>query len=170
MNKSYDDNIIFEEALNNIHNKYKINNGSFENYYGNNIFLMKYVIILMIRKKTILNLNYMVWKKQFNISKLEIPVFLNYDGIGKAIGTIKGIKLYFHLNEKDLHHNSHIHCKYSEKETKVEIETLNVLDKPFKKSKMDVIKKFLSKHKEELLNYWYKVIIDEQPIELKIEI
>ena len=71
MNKSYDDNIIFEEALNNIHNKYKINNGSFENYYGNNIFLMKYVIILMIRKKTILNLNYMVWKKQFNISKLE---------------------------------------------------------------------------------------------------
>ena len=178
INVEYDDNMVFDEVLKEIHKKYKINNKTFENYFIPHLteLLWKQYFSDWIcyhiddNDEDYYKLKLYELEKQFNISKIEIPILLNYDGIGKAIGTVEGVKMYFHLDEKDLHHNPHIHCKYSGEETRVEIETLKSLDKPFKKSKMDAVKKVLLEHQEELLNYWNKAIIDGQPIELNIEI
>ena len=178
INKSYDDNKTFNEILKKIHNKYKINNDSFENYFIPHLtellwkqyFSDKVCFQIDIMDENYYKLKLYELEKQFNISTLEIPIFLNYDAIGKAIGKIEGIKIFFHLDEKDLHHNPHVHCTYSGDETRVEIETLKVLDKPFKKSKMKAIKRFLIDNREELLNYWNETIIKGQSIELKIEI
>lgn len=178
INTSFDENKTFGEVLNIIHNKYKIDNVLFENYFIPHLtellwkqyFSDEICYHIDDKDEDYFNLTLYEMEKQFNISMLEIPVLLNYDGIGKAIGTVEGIKLYFHLDEKDLHHNPHIHCKYSGNETRVEIETLKVLDRPFKKSKMDIVKQFIMEHQEELLNYWDKAIINGQSIELNIEI
>lgn len=176
--EDFDENITFGDLIKNLHNRYKINNGSFENYFipyltgllWNQYFSEEICGQINDRDEDYYKLKLCELEKQFNISKLNIPLYLNYDGIGKAIGTIEGIKLYFHLDEKDLHHNPHIHCMYSGIETRIEIGTLKVLDKPFKKSKMDIAKQFIIDNREDLLNYWDKVVINGQSIELNIEI
>lgn len=178
VNESYDNNMIFEDVLKKIHDKYKINNGLVENYFIPHItelfwkqfFSEKICYRIDDKDEDYYKLKIYELEKYFNISKLEIPVCLNYDGIGRVIGEIEGIKLFFHLNEKDLHHKPHVHCSYSGDETRIEIETLKVLDKPFKKTKIDVAKKYISDNKEELLNYWDRVIINGQPFELKIDL
>ena len=176
--EKYDDDITLNEVLRQIFNKYKIDNGKFENYFIpyladiilEQFFSKKICHMIDIKDAEYLELKLIELEKQFNISQIEIPIYLNYDGIGKSIGVKEGISFIFHFDEKDIHHNPHIHCKYSGKETRIEIETLKVLDKPFKKSKIDVAKKFIEENREELLDYWDKVIMNGQSIELKIDI
>lgn len=176
--ESYDENRIFSDIMLEIHSKYKIDNGKYENYFIPHLtelmwgqyFSKEICYAIDNSEEEYYKIKLCDLEKQFNISGMIIPVYLNYDGIGKAIGAVEGIKLYFHFNEKDLHHRPHIHCKYSGIETRIEIDTLKALDKPFKKSKMKVALETIEKHKVELLNYWEKAIINGEPIELNIEI
>lgn len=109
-------------------------------------------------------------EKQFHISKTTIPVYLNYDGKGKAIGDTEGIKFFFHTNEKDIHHIPHIHCKYSGVETRINLETLKIMDKPFKKSKMKKALEIIQKNQSELINYWNSVVINGEALEFELNI
>ena len=109
-------------------------------------------------------------EKQFSIPKILIPIYLDYDGKGKAIGYSEGITFFFHTNEKDLHHKPHIHCKYAGIETRIEIETLKILDKPFKKSKMQYALKIIKENQKELINYWNKVVIKGEKLKFKLDL
>lgn len=109
-------------------------------------------------------------EKQFHISNIKIPVYLNSDGMGKAVGTIEGISFFFHMDEKDVHHIPHIHCQYSGIETRINLETLEVMDKPFKKSKMKIALKKIQKNQSELINYWNEVVVKGETLEFKMVI
>ncbi len=172
----YDENLTFNDVLFLLYNKYKIDNNYFSNFFiphltellWGQFFPKKVCYQIDDNDNDYLKLKLCDLERQFNISKLDIPVYLNYDGIGKAIGMVDGIKFFFHFNEKDLHHKPHIHCSYSGIETRIEIDTLEILDTPFKKSKMDKAVDFVREHQKELLNYWNKAIINGEAIKLNI--
>lgn len=109
-------------------------------------------------------------EKQFHISNLTIPIYLNYDGKGRAIGNIDGIKFFFHTNEKDIHHVPHIHCKYSGSETRINLENLEIMDKPFKKSKMKRALEIISENQNKLINYWESVVINGEKVKFELTI
>ncbi len=176
--REYDKNLTLYDVLLDLHSKYKIDNGMYENYFIphiNELMWKQYFskdICNMIdnSESEYYKLTLAEIEKQFNISSMVIPVYLNLDGIGKAIGIKEGVKFFFHFNEKDLHHKPHVHCEYSGHETRIEIKTLKVLDKPFKKSKMKVAFEFIEKNREELLNYWERTIINGESVELYVVI
>ena len=174
----YNVNMTLAKILKELYKKYGINNKDNFDYYifhVNNLFWKQY-----LSNDLICALDYTLYdyerltlgqlEKQFSISKLEIPIHLNYDGKGKAVGDKHGIRFFFNHNEKDLHHNPHIHCKYAEFETRIEITTLKVLDKPFKKTKMKYALNFVKKHQQELINYWNKVVVNGESLELKLDL
>lgn len=109
-------------------------------------------------------------EKQFHISKAMILLYLNYDGKGGSVGNTEGITFFFHTNEKDLHHIPHIHCKYSGIETRINLKTLKVIDKPFKKNKMKKALEIIQKNQEELINYWNVVVVNGETMKFKISI
>lgn len=109
-------------------------------------------------------------EKQFEISKLIPKLVINLEGIGADVGRVKGIKFEFHYDEKDIHHNAHIHCTYSGTTTRVELETLRILDKPFKKSKMDIAIKIIKKNQKDLINYWNKCVINGESMKFKMTV
>lgn len=176
--ETYDENITLEEVLIDLHKKYAINSKNVSNYHITNLnellwsqyFPKKIVFAINDCYDDCLATKLADLQRQFHISNLEFTVLLNFDGLGKSIGEKEGIHFYFHSNEKDLHHNPHIHCKYSGEEMRIEIETLKILDKPFKKSKVKIVKKFVKEHQVDLLNYWNKAIINGESIKLNIEI
>lgn len=105
--------------------------------------------------------------RQFNLSNKIFVVLFDRDGIGELLSDEDGVKIFFHTNEKDIHHKPHIHCSYSGYETRIEIETLKVLDKPFKKAKMDKAISFIKENQDRLLEYWNRVVINGEPIKFK---
>lgn len=109
-------------------------------------------------------------EKQFHISKIQLLVHLNRDGKGGTSGRSEGISFFFHTNEKDLHHIPHIHCKYSGIETRVNLKTLEVMDKPFKKKKMKLAIDKIKKNQIDLLNYWDIVIVNGEEMNFKMVI
>ncbi len=109
-------------------------------------------------------------EKQFHISNITIPIYLNYDGKGQAIGDTEGIKFFFHTKEKDIHHTPHIHCKYSDIETRVNLKTLEIMNKPFKKSKMKKALEIIKINQKELINYWNKVIVNGETLKFELNI
>ena len=174
----YPNDMILKDVLLELYNQYRIENGNIENYFIPHItellwgrFFSKDVCYQIIDSyDSYLDLCLDDLEKQFEISHIVIPLFLDYDGIGRSIGDVEGVRIFFHLNEKDLHHNPHVHCFYSGDEVRIEIDSLKILDKPFKKSKMDVAIDFIKKNQDEMLNYWDKVVVNGQSIELNIEL
>lgn len=178
ISKSYDENRIFGDVLLEIHNKYKIDKKIKGEYFIPQLkelmwtqhFSYSLCYDIDISTEEYLKLKLCDLEKQFNISGKVIPLYINYTAIGGTVGNVKGVRIYFNLDERDRHHNPHVHCEYSGDTTRIEIKTLKVLDEPFKRSKMDIAIDYITNHREELLNYWEKVIIDGEPIKLNISI
>lgn len=178
ISEEVEENKTLNEVVKKLYDKYQIKCDMVDNYYMPNIddllwsqyFAKEVYYHIEVDYEDYLNVKITDLDKQFNISKLVIPLWFNRDGIGRAVGVIHGVELYFHSNEKDLHHKPHIHCKYGEDETRVEIKTLKILDKPLKKSKMKPVIEFIIDHQKELIDYWDRVIVNGESIKFKIEI
>ena len=176
--RSFDKNLKLNDIIINLWNEYKLDNGNIENQYIPHIeellwekyFSKQLCWDIDIEYSVYINTKIEDLEKQFNISDITIPLCLNMDGIGKSVGNKEGVKLYFHHNESDRHNKPHIHCWYSGIETRIEIKTLKVLNKPFKKSKMDIAIEFIREHQEELLNYWNKAVVNGETIPFKVEL
>ncbi len=176
--KSYPEETTFKKVLLKLYEEFGINNSKKKNYFINDLnktFWKKHF------KKSIYNhidyelvdyekLSIIELENQFEISKLCFNLVINLDGIGACVGEKQGIRFEFHYNEKDIHHNAHIHCTYSGITTRVELKTLRILDKPFKKSKMDRAIDLIKKNQDALLDYWEKSVIKGESIKFKMEI
>lgn len=106
--------------------------------------------------------------KQFKITNMVIPVVLNKDK-GANVGNAEGIEFFFHTNEKDIHHRRHIHCKYAETTTRIDLDTLEPMDEKFKKSKMDFAIKKIKENQKGLQNYWDTVVVKGETIKFKMK-
>ena len=178
ISEEFSDNLIFSVVLKYLYDKYGINNRK-EYHYNifnvNELFWKQY-----FSNSIICDLNYSLndyekltlnkLEKQFSVSKIEILVHLNCEAKGKTVGSKLGIDFFFHFNEKDLHHKPHIHCSYSGIETRIEIKTLKILDKPFKSSKMKYALKVVKDNQYELINYWNKAIVNGEPLEFHLNL
>lgn len=108
-------------------------------------------------------------EEQFDISKKFFVLEIN-TCTGGTGGVSNGVRFFFHTNEKDLHHRPHIHCEYGGKEMRIEIETLKILDKPFKnKSRVRYAKKIVLNNRDALLDYWNRVINKGESYKLILE-
>lgn len=183
LSDDYNSKKKLENILKEIYITYGINNENWSGtwkdhcdiFYINNLFWKQYFTDDIISDLKYTQDDYRKMKiedleKQFHISNLLIPVYLNYDGKGGTVGDTEGIKFFFHSNEKDIHHIPHIHCKYSGIETRVNLETLEIMDKPFKKSKMKIAIKKIKKNQLGLINYWNKVVINGETLEFEMDI
>ena len=118
-------------------------------------------------------LNYRIDNIQetFKLFDQELNIVCDNGGYGGYIGGIDGIKFYIHSNEKDRHANEpHIHCKYSDEEMRIRIDTLNIMkkDKPFKNRKK--LKKailWIQNNQAELLKYYQEFAIKGNAVEAK---
>lgn len=93
-------------------------------------------------------------------NKLQIEII---SGIGGEVGRIKKIVFFFHMNEKDIHRNTpHIHCKHAGEEIRVNLNTLQIMDKREFKSKSNtkLALKAIKCNQEGLLKYWNDVVIN----------
>ena len=93
-------------------------------------------------------------------NKLQIKII---SGIGGEVGRIKKIVFFFHMNEKDIHRNTpHIHCKHAGEEIRVNLNTLQIMDKREFKSKSNtkLALKAIKCNQEGLLKYWNDVVIN----------
>lgn len=93
-------------------------------------------------------------------NKLQIEIIR---GIGGEVGRIKKIVFFFHMNEKDIHRNTpHIHCKHAGEEIRVNLNTLQIMDKREFKSKSNtkLALKAIKCNQEGLLKYWNDVVIN----------
>ncbi len=61
-------------------------------------------------------------KKQFDFGKKRYKIMID-PPIGGDVGYNRGIHFFFHLNEKDIHHEPHIHVKHGEIEFRVNLIT-----------------------------------------------
>lgn len=106
---------------------------------------------------------------QFDIENKELEVWIN-PPIGGYVGRNRGIHFFFHTNEKDIHHTPHIHIKSGEIEFRVNLETLQVLDKKtFKsKAKTKLALQMIRLNQKELINYWNAVVINGETIKFKM--
>ena len=176
--KQFDKSTTFSEILEEMYNKYSYINNGFCNYsiiavnylfwgsfFSNNIVANIPYSLLDYESYNIDQLDI-----QFNISKKEIPLILNPNGIGKAVGNSEGVSFFFHTNEKDLHHTPHIHCKYSGTETRIDIQNIKVLDKPFKSSKMKLALNIIRNNQQSLINYWNHSVINGESMKFHLEI
>lgn len=108
-------------------------------------------------------------ENQFEISRMPICFHVNPVGMGGNVGNYEGIEFFFHTNEKDIHHQPHIHCKYSEEEFRVDLNDLYIIDKPFKnKSKNKIVLKKIKENQKELLNYWNEVVVNGENIKFRM--
>lgn len=181
LSKEYDENKTLRVVLKEIYLEYnkmeKNSNVDWENFcdiFGiNELFWGKF-----FDKKFAANMDYSFsdykdmtigdLNKQFNISDILIPVVLNKDK-GANVGNGEGIEFFFHTNEKDLHHRRHIHCKYAEITTRVDLDTLEPIDEPFKKSKMDFAIKKIKENQKDLQKYWDAVVVRGETIKFKMK-
>lgn len=183
LSNDYNNKKKLENILKEIYITYGINNENWSGtwkdhcgiFYINNLFWKQYFTDDIISDLKYTQADYRKMKiedleKQFHISKILIPVYLNYDGKGGTVGDTEGIKFFFHYNEKDIHHIPHIHCKYSGIETRVNLETLEIMDKPFKKSKMKIAIEKIKKNQSGLINYWNKVVINGETLGFEMDI
>ena len=103
-----------------------------------------------------------LWKlnDQFDLSNKVFELSICGPGIGGEVGNFHGIKFYFHMNEKDIHHKPHIHCSSSGEEIRVDLNDIAIMDKPFKnKAKTKKALELISLNKNGLIKYWNEVII-----------
>lgn len=97
-----------------------------------------------------------------NIAKNKLKIIVT-GGIGGEVGRIKKIVFFFHMDEKDIHRNTpHIHCKHAGEEIRVNLNTLQIMDKREFKSKSNtkLALKAIKYNQEGLLKYWNDVVIN----------
>ena len=178
--KYYTEKMTLKEMLDNLYNEYKIGENESEiKYYvwdlnkklWGTLFSDEICNILEYTLEDYLELTLYELEKQFDISSKSFHIWINADGVGDLVGKKEGVRFVFHLDEKNVHIGTpHIHCEYGEYATRVNLETLEIMDKPLKRSKMNTTLEFIKDHQEELLNYWNRRVINGESIKLKIEI
>lgn len=97
-----------------------------------------------------------------NITKNKLKIIVT-GGTGGEVGRIKKIVFFFHMDEKDIHRNTpHIHCKHAGEEIRINLNTLQVMDKREFKSKSNtkLALKVTRCNQEGLLKYWNDVVIN----------
>lgn len=178
ISNNYNDTLKLSDILKSLYKKYGIDNKEEYNidiFNINKLFWKKHfsdniIANLEYNLSDYENLTLKQLEKQFSISNLEIPLCLNYNDAGRSVGNNNGISFYFHSNEKDLHHIPHIHCKYSGIETRINIANLTIIDKPFKKNKMDYALNIVKENQKDLLLYWQKVVINGESLKFNLKL
>ncbi len=125
---------------------------------------------ILIKPDEYFNISLKDYEKQFKISSKRFDIVIDSDGMGRIAGIHNGITYMFHTNEKDIHHNPHLHCKYRDIEYSIDINTLEIICK--KKLKSSIIKetqKFIKMNKKSLLNYWNKAVVNGEAVECKMK-
>lgn len=107
--------------------------------------------------------------EQFNLENKIIELAIN-PPIGGAVGENRGIHYFFHTNEKDLHHVPHIHVKSGSVEFRVNLETLEIMDKKtFKNNKKNKLAvDMIRENQQGLINYWNKVVVKGESIKFRM--
>ena len=170
-----DSNMTLKEAIDYIYNLYsiKLYKEQEKHRYSNLpefIFGCFKSISFDYNEDDIMNTKIGVLEEYFKIS--ERILSLHYvDGIGGTLGEREGLKFILHTREKDLHNTPHIHCEYSGEEFRVNLYTLEIMDKSFKSRKktklaMDVV----SRNKDEFIRIWNLAVVKGLPFEFKGEI
>lgn len=174
--ESFDKEIVLQDALNKVFNKFVISNELHDIYITEELpkeLWKKYFnedIIPYISINSIYNATLEYLEEQFEISKVVIKMMIN-PPIGATVCDCEGIKIFFHMNEKDLHNRPHIHCSYSGQEFRVDLNTLKIIDKPFKEKKKNKLTlNIIKKNQQQFLNYWEQVIIKGENIKLELEL
>lgn len=110
-------------------------------------------------------------KDQFDFGKKRYKIMID-PPIGGDVGYNRGIHFFFHMDEKDIHHEPHIHVKHGEIEFRVNLITLMPMDKKtFKNPKMTKkALKAIELNKDNLINYWNKVVINGECVKFKMYI
>ena len=176
--RDYDENVKFGNVLLGLYEELGIGNEKQKriNYFIND--LNKTMWQRFFKKEIYNNIDYELddyekltvkeLETQFKISALVFKLVINLDGIGGCVGERDGIRFVINTREKDRHNNAHVHCTYSGINTRIEIKILKVLDKPFKKSKMDIALSIIKKNQEGLLNYWNTCTINGESMKFKM--
>ena len=177
--EEFSENITFKEMLEIIYNKYSLikepngfhyfinnlNEAIWGNIFDKEIYSNIYYITIDYYDLTLKQL-----EQQFEISKSIFDIWLDPDGIGDTVGEFEGIKFYFHMNETDRHHEPHIHCKYAGQETRINLKTLEIMDEPFKKSKMDKALELIKRNQIRLIKYWDDKVVNGESIKFQMEL
>ncbi len=154
----------------------KINKG--KNYYTiyelRDIWLnTKYKKInrrLVVDEKEVYSASLEELDKRFHFFKKTLTLDIN-TGRGGTTGYYNGIDFVIHTNEKDLHHIPHIHCIYGEWKTRINLYTLEPIDKPFKnKNKMKLATKIVKQNQRLLLDYWDDIVNKGKSYKIKLHI
>ena len=118
----------------------------------------------------VMNTKINVLEEFFKISERILSLHF-VDGIGGTLGEREGIKFILHTREKDLHNIPHIHCEYSGEEFRVNLYTLEIIDKSFKsRKKTKLATDVVSKNKDEFIRIWNLAVVKGLPFEFKGEI
>ena len=115
--------------------------------------------------------NYKIKKlcEQFHLENQMIILAVN-PPIGADMGRNRGIHYFFHTNERDIHHVPHIHVKSGNIEYRVNLNTLEIMDKIIFKNprKNKLALNTIRDHQQDLLNYWNKVVVNGESIKYKM--
>jgi len=100
-------------------------------------------------------------EQTFSLFDDVLNIVIDGPGIGGLLCEENGIKYTINSNEKDRHEfEPHVHCKYSGEKTRINIETLEFMDKKFKNPKKNKeALKWVKENQEQLLNYYNEFVV-----------
>jgi len=178
--KEYEDNKTLREVLKELYYEYEPHNGKYNDDWEERCDIFNINELLwgqFFKMDFAANMSYTFsdykdmtigdLNKQFTISNIVIPVFLNKDK-GANVGKSEGINFFFHPRE-DNHNRPHIHCEYSGKTIFVDLTTLKVTHGSFKKSKIDYAIQKIKENQEELIDYWNRFVKNGETIKFKMK-
>lgn len=169
-----DENYTLKEAIESIYKLHNIELTEFQknhklSYLTNYLFSKLHGFYIEYDYNDAINTKIGLLNDVFNISNNTLRIYY-IDGIGATSGEFEGIKFIIHTDEKDIHHNKHVHCEYSGEEMRVELETLNILDKPFtNKKKVKRALELIKNNKDGLIEMWDKLVIKGEPFKFNME-
>lgn len=152
VNKCYDANLKLSDIIKKLYQKYSQGHfpeddlsafGYFALIYNPNLFEIKYKFKHLMTEPKVFNYENIQIKdlqEQFNITKKEFEIWFE-PHIGGSVGRCRGIHFFFHPDEKDIHHNPHIHCKCGGKELRVDLNEIKIIDKPYKNPEKKAVEK-----------------------------
>ena len=106
---------------------------------------------------------------QFSISKCNFKLWFD-PGVGGDVGRCRGVHFFFHTKEKDVHKDTpHVHCKYGSEELRINLNTLEIMDKPFKNNHNNKLAiKGVKLNQSELLRYWNRTVMKGESVKFKM--
>ena len=178
--KSYESNLKLSDIIKELYQQYSQGHFSQDNLgpfgycaliYEPNLFEIKYKFKGLEPEPQIFdyeNISIKDLEAQFSITKNEFEIWFD-PHIGGSVGRCRGIHFFFHTDEKDLHHNPHIHCKCAEEELRVDLNSIKIMDKPFKsKKRTDIALEIIKINQQELLKYWNDTVIKGESVKFKM--